>query len=347
MDIDDIYSLTRDMFKKANFWLSLLILSILVINGLFVSSISDSDPYNSRWSFGGPVKTDLDTATSLDFQSSTFETSVSQSEKGDTSFVYLEDGSAVGASHTYSNVIPTRQGLMKYKVGKGDTLSEIAAQFGITLDTIKWANLDIGSMISPGDELTILPVSGILYEVQPEDTLESVAAKYRINPELIKKYNSEHQKLFESPRQMVILPYAKPLNKWSYVNQYQENLPNLDNYFTLPARGWNWGELHYYNAIDIAADCGKPVYAAAEGLVIEESDDNRWNEGYGNYLFIEHPNGTKTKYAHTLENLVSEGEYVLQGEEIASIGNTGNTDGPTGCHLHFEVYGARNPFAVK
>src|SRR6056297_1294664 len=122
MDIDDIYSLTRDMFKKANFWLSL---SILVINGLFVSSISDSDPYNSRWSFGGPVKTDLDTATSLDFQSSTFETSVSQSEKGDTSFVYLEDGSAVGASHTYSNVIPTRQGLMKYKVGKGDTLSEI------------------------------------------------------------------------------------------------------------------------------------------------------------------------------------------------------------------------------
>ncbi|MBI2604018.1 MAG: M23 family metallopeptidase, partial [Candidatus Harrisonbacteria bacterium] len=42
---------------------------------------------------------------------------------------------------------------------------------------------------------------------------------------------------------------------------------------------------------------------------------------------------------------VSVGDYVAQGDIIGYIGNSGNTHGPTGCHLHFEVMGARNPFA--
>lgn len=348
MNTEELPSLIKGMFSKVNFWLGLFILFIIFINLNFINALNDNTPYNSRWSFGGPIQSNSKTATSIDFESKLVSSyQASHSENGEASFIYVEDGTAIGSSYPYSKVIPTRQGLKKYKVSEGDTLSEIAAQFGVTLDTIKWANLDVGSVISPGDELTILPVSGILYKVESQDTLESVSAKYRINPELIKKYNPDYQKLFESPMQIVILPYAKPINKWSYISQYKENLPSLPNYFSLPARGWNWGELHYYNAIDIAADCGKPIYAAAEGLVIKESDENRWNEGYGNYILIEHPNGTKTKYAHTLENEVSEGDYVLQGEQIALIGNTGNTDGPTGCHLHFEVYGAKNPFAVK
>jgi len=120
-----------------------------------------------------------------------------------------------------------------------------------------------------------------------------------------------------------------------------------DSFFTLPAKGWNWGELHKENAIDIADQCGSPIYAAAEGLVIETIGNDLWNDGYGNYVVLEHPTGVKTRYAHTKENVVSVGNYVSQGEEIASIGNTGKSHGPSGCHLHFEVLGAKNPFAIR
>ena len=111
----------------------------------------------------------------------------------------------------------------------------------------------------------------------------------------------------------------------------------------MPTTGWNWGRLHNYNAVDIANACGTSIYAAAEGLVIDEKSFG-WNGGYGHYVDIEHPNGVITRYAHTEKNSVSVGDYVAQGDVIAYIGNTGLTHGVTGCHLHFEVRGARNPF---
>jgi len=126
-----------------------------------------------------------------------------------------------------------------------------------------------------------------------------------------------------------------------------KNLESSQLDFVLPARGWNWGILHDFNAVDIAAACGNSVYAAEEGLVVEVISDNSWNNGYGNYIVIEHPKNIKTRYAHTLKNLVKVGDYVLKGQQIALIGNSGNTHGASGCHLHFEVYGAKNPFAIR
>lgn len=114
----------------------------------------------------------------------------------------------------------------------------------------------------------------------------------------------------------------------------------------MPVNGWDWGVLHYDNAVDIAAPCGTPIRAAAEGIVEAESASGAWNDGYGNYITIHHPNGTYTRYAHTMKNFVVVGSYVLRGDEIALVGNTGHVDGPTGCHLHFEVHGAQNPFAA-
>lgn len=124
--------------------------------------------------------------------------------------------------------------------------------------------------------------------------------------------------------------------------------PNNTNktlsYFAVPTSGRNWGALHDYNAVDIANKCGNPVFAANEGLVIE-SRSAGWNTGYGNFIEIEHPNTTKTLYAHLSKNLVAIGDYVTKGSLIGNMGNTGNTDGPTGCHLHFEVHGMDNPLA--
>ncbi len=121
----------------------------------------------------------------------------------------------------------------------------------------------------------------------------------------------------------------------------------LKNYFIQPTTGLNWGILHAHNAVDIANVCGTPVVAAASGVVTEVSSDGSWSGGYGNYILLEHSNGTKTKYAHLQSVAVAIGDEVRQGAGIGTIGATGNVHGPTGCHLHFEIYGAVNPFAKK
>jgi len=116
------------------------------------------------------------------------------------------------------------------------------------------------------------------------------------------------------------------------------------DFFIIPTTGWNWGQLHYNNAVDIADSCGTPIYAATDGFV-SESVSKGWNNGYGQYIIIEHSNGSETLYSHLSQNTATAGKYVFQGELIGYMGNTGNTHGPTGCHLHFEVRGAKNPLA--
>ena len=92
---------------------------------------------------------------------------------------------------------------------------------------------------------------------------------------------------------------------------------------------WRWGKLH--GGVDLAVPEGTPVYAADNGKVIVAGDlDN----GYGNYIILDHQNGYKTLYAHNSELLVSVGDIVAKGDKIALSGNTGNSTGP---HLHFEV----------
>ena len=69
-----------------------------------------------------------------------------------------------------------------------------------------------------------------------------------------------------------------------------------------------------------------------------------YNGGYGKYIKIQHPNGTTTLYAHLTEVIAGEGSYVNQGQTIGKMGSTGKS---TGCHLHFEMSGAKNPFIKK
>lgn len=257
------------------------------------------------------------------------------------SFVVVESSALLNLNNPLSNALPNRDGLMIYKVQKGDNLSKIAANFGISADTVFWANPGVKNNVSVGQEIVILPVNGVLHQVQSGETLESIARQYSVDPQKIADFNRGISGN-TSVGSTIIVPGAKPIESSRLVSNLK--LPDIPGYFAIPTTGWNWGRLHNYNAVDIANACGTPIYASAEGLVVEVSDDS-WNEGYGRYLVIEHPNGTKTKYAHNKKNLVSIGDYVLKGDQIALIGNTGNTHGPTGCHLHFEIKGAKNPFA--
>lgn len=87
----------------------------------------------------------------------------------------------------------------------------------------------------------------------------------------------------------------------------------------------------FHEGIDFAGPPGTPIYATGDGIV-ESVYYNFF--GYGNCIVIDHGFGYKTRYAHLKEAFVHEGQKVLKGENIASLGNSGLSTGP---HLHYEV----------
>lgn len=90
------------------------------------------------------------------------------------------------------------------------------------------------------------------------------------------------------------------------------------------------GNAGIHTGLDMAADYGNDISAAADGTVL----DARWDDSYGNYVKLQHQNNTVSIYAHCSRLCVDEGERVSAGEKIAEIGSTGAS---TGNHLHFEV----------
>ena len=92
--------------------------------------------------------------------------------------------------------------------------------------------------------------------------------------------------------------------------------------------GYRWGVLHA--GIDLANSIGTPIRAVSDGVVIDAGP----TAGYGMWVKLRHADGTVTLYGHVNTTLVSKGERVMAGDQIATMGNRGNSTGP---HLHFEV----------
>ena len=91
------------------------------------------------------------------------------------------------------------------------------------------------------------------------------------------------------------------------------------------------GTRKLHKGLDIAASSGNPVIAAASGTVVK----SYFSSSYGNYVVISHGGGLMTAYAHMTRRLVSAGQTVTAGQQVGTVGSTGNSTGP---HLHFEVY---------
>ncbi len=103
----------------------------------------------------------------------------------------------------------TRAGVIEYKIEPGDTLEKIGQRFGISTDTIAWANDDIFvNRLQPGDSLTILPENGILYKTQQEETIQSIADTYKVSPYVI--IDSEYNR-FQNANPGTLLPVGLPV----------------------------------------------------------------------------------------------------------------------------------------
>ncbi len=249
-----------------------------------------------------------------------------------------------------------------YTVQSGDTISEIAERHGVSTNTIRWANgIKKDETVRVGQELVLLPITGIQIEVKQGDTISTIAARYSGDAEEIANYNSFSLDESLSVGQKIIIPDGelgaeetkeeKKINnkkaektstktKETVSSSTVAKRKELENYFIRPVAGVVTQRGHGpYEAWDIANKVGTPVYAMADGVVII-SKSSGWNGGYGQYIVIKHGNKTQTLYGHLSENSVSAGQTVKQGQKIGELGNTGRSTGP---HLHFEVRGDPDP----
>jgi len=240
-----------------------------------------------------------------------------------------------------------------YVVRSGDTLSEIADMFGVSVNTIIWAN-DLSGVrdVHPGDTLIILPVSGVERTIVKGDTLKSIAKKYGADANEIAQYNGLDPAETLVVGSTLIIPggeLAAPAPAKSSSAGYATKEPLhgaggqvLAGYFVNPVPGAIVTQaLHGWNGVDLGAARGTPVYAATGGTVIISRNNGAWNGGYGNYIVISHSNNVQTLYSHLRSSIVSSGQSVARGQLIGYVGATGLVTGP---HLHFEVRGAANPF---
>lgn len=251
--------------------------------------------------------------------------------------------------------VDEERGVTEHLVQEGDTISSIAAQFDISLNTILWANnLGRSSVIRPGQKLVILPVSGTIHHVKQGDTLSEIAKTNKGKTDEIVAFNNLSEEADIYVGDILVIPGGvQPPPKIASAQILK--IPVASSYFIPPVSSpyrITQG-LHWYNAIDFVYQgdsCGKPVFAAAGGEV--QKTMYGYNRGAGNYVRIIHPNGLITHYGHLQKILVVPGQQVSQGEMIGLIGYTGKVipAGPAGCHVHFALYSSQgnpslNPFA--
>lgn len=238
-----------------------------------------------------------------------------------------------------------RDKIVYYTVQPGDTISEIAENFGITTNTILWENnLTSYSVVRPGDKLAILPTSGVEHKVASGETVASIAKKYDVAPEKIIDANllgsADDIKIGEN----LIIPGGKkvapaPTYVVRTITQPSVSAPIAPKVVATGNMIWPtecrrisqyYGYRH--TGADIACGFGKEIYAADDGTVTKAQAG--WNGGYGTMITIDHGNGKQSLYGHLSTLFVKAGETVTQGQNIGLMGSTGRSTGP---HLHFEV----------
>ncbi len=229
-----------------------------------------------------------------------------------------------------------------YVVRSGDTLPAIAKMFGVTVNTIRWANDISGSTIKVGQTLVILPIDGVQHVVKKGDTLQSIAKQHKGDLEEIMQYNNLAKDAKLVVGDIVTVPdgeiFATPTAKPKVSNR---KTPAYVGYYMRPIVGGIKSQgIHGKNGVDLVSYFGSNILASAAGEVIVARGSG-YNGGYGLYVVIKHSNGTQTLYAHMSSVNVNVGDKVSQGQVIGKMGSTGKS---TGTHLHFEIRGAKNPF---
>lgn len=267
---------------------------------------------------------------------------------------FIDDGSGETLSSGEISVHTVRE----CTEDRCETLSHIAEMYGVSVNTILWANdITDPNLIQPGDSLLILPITGVRHIVKDKESLATIAKKYGAETDEqvqamvsdIVAYNRLASASAIATGDTVVVP-GGVMHSAPAVTKKSSTPTKTKSGSAVAAGGGGFVHpvpgavrtqgIHGYNAVDLAIAAGTPIRAAAGGEVIV-SKNSGWNGGYGNYVVIKHNNGSQTLYAHASSMIVSVGDTVSSGETIGYVGTSGRS---TGAHLHFEVRGATNPF---
>lgn len=241
--------------------------------------------------------------------------------------------------------------IITHVITEGETISSIAARYGLKPTTILWENnLTEQSKIKPGQELSILPVDGVRHKVSRGETIYSIGKKYGLDGsqvQMIVDYpfneflNDETFELVVGQYLMVpegVKEEVKKSGTSSIATKYGSLTPDAGTVsalgsFIWPASGGiTQGYSFFHKAIDIANRAAGPILAADAGVITTAGWPD--NSGYGNRVVVDHGNGYVTLYAHLSAIQVVAGQRVKRGDVIGQMGSTGRS---TGTHLHFEI----------
>ncbi len=251
-------------------------------------------------------------------------------------------------------------------VSQGESLFSVARRYNLNEDTLKSANPELVGTPAQDMLLRIPPRAGQVVTLQMGESILSLSLRYGLSPSELAESNGlenlsslEGKKIFipialsalsqensigtgQSRReilqakQLALLQKAPTLlASYSQSRYTQQNYAwpldvkgRLTSYFgrrNLVINGSN-----FHAGIDIAAPTGTIILAAKDGVVTKAG----WLGGYGYAVYVNHNDGTQTRYAHMSQVSVGQSQSVRQGEQLGLVGSTGISTGP---HLHFEL----------
>lgn len=231
-----------------------------------------------------------------------------------------------------------RDQVESYTVKDGDTLAKIADTYGVSVDTIKWANDLKGDSLSVGDTLKIPPVTGIVHTVQEGETVQSIAKKYKTDAQKIVNFPfndyADLDTFALNVGQTLIVPDGVQPEAAPII--IPQMLPSIAvgsvGQILWPTNGViTQCPIWYHVAFDIANPAEPGVMAATDGVA---SVPPFQRYGYGNHIIVDRGDGFSTLYGHLSEIYVKTGDHVAKGQVIGRMGSTGRSTGP---HLHFET----------
>lgn len=260
----------------------------------------------------------------------------------------------------YYYTIKPKDNLYRVAVNNGITLAELLAWNGFADSSIPIHPGDKVVVKNPGstplDNQPIVPVPSApfpaftapaaadtvvierVYVVQKKDTLFRIATNNGMTVEEIRKLNNLSSNEIKVGQRLYLAGKPKPgESQPPRENLTEEDVQKRDKIRTdliMPAEtkviseyGLRNGRPH--KGIDLGAKSGTPIYAVLDGTVVYSGVQG----SYGNVVVIEHPDFVMTVYAHNEKNLVSVNDIVTKGQQIATVGSTGNAQGS---HVHFE-----------
>lgn len=264
---------------------------------------------------------------------------------------YPDDGTIYKPVAVNTTVQDGRGLLRTYTVQAGDTLTGIASRYGVSMMTVWWANkLTSKDDLRVGQKLVIPPVNGLVVTVKAGDTLDSLAAAYTVDAADIVELNQLGDPTLIIGQTLILpdavgaaIPTPKPAPPTRSSGSRSSGSSSSGRPSTYSGGAFVWpvvgggnyisrGFIYGHYGLDIAADYGVEVQAAAAGTVLFAG----WkNNGGGYQVWIAHGSGMYTTYNHLASVSVAAGQSVGRGQQIGRNGSSGNSTGP---HTHFEVW---------